>query len=86
LVTTGLLAEDFVSTISSTNVFHSPQLLHFPIHLGELVPQFWQINMVLVLDICVKIESKLGNRKRIFVVINFYEKISYPYTCCPVAY
>jgi hypothetical protein len=29
-------------TTSSTYVFHSPQAGHFPIHLGDCEPQFWQ--------------------------------------------
>lgn len=37
------------SKTSSTNVFHSPQDGHFPIHLGELCPQFWQTYWTLAL-------------------------------------
>src|SRR4051812_31972438 len=65
---TSVTVLDLGSMISSTKLFQAPQLPHLPIHLGELVPQFWQIKMVFVFDMCVKIGLKLGNRKLIFAL------------------
>jgi hypothetical protein len=38
---TGLAAD------SSTMLFHEPQSGHFPSHLGDWLPHFWQAKMVL---------------------------------------
>jgi len=45
-----LFATDLPGTISSTKVFHSPQLGHFPIQRGDSLAQDWQTYFECVFD------------------------------------